>query len=109
MHVLTRRGREQLAVSEDGPALSDNQMQRLAQEMNVPETIFPACGRGAVTTRDRPQEPVPHDFLPSGRAAHRSELDYLCAEGCSGTSAWVSRYSAIRSLMPGKCCNAALR
>jgi hypothetical protein len=38
---------------------------------------------------------VLHDFLPSGRAAHRSELDYLCAEGCSGTSAWVSNYSAI--------------
>ena len=39
----TPRQGSQLAVSEDGPALSNDQMQRLAQEMNVPETIFPAC------------------------------------------------------------------
>jgi trans-2,3-dihydro-3-hydroxyanthranilate isomerase len=30
----------QLAVSEDGPALSDDQMQRLAREMNLRGTVF---------------------------------------------------------------------
>jgi len=35
MYLLTRRSRgNQLAVSEDGPALSDDQMQRLARAMN---------------------------------------------------------------------------
>ncbi len=31
---------KQLAVFEDGPALSDDQMQRLAREMNLPGTVF---------------------------------------------------------------------
>jgi trans-2,3-dihydro-3-hydroxyanthranilate isomerase len=30
----------QLAVSEGGPALSDDQMQRLARELNLSETVF---------------------------------------------------------------------
>jgi PhzF family phenazine biosynthesis protein len=75
----------QLAVSEDGSTLSDDQMQRLAREMNLPETVFlfPAEARSPQGTGHRSR--CFTIFLPSGRAAHRSELDYLCAEGCSGT------------------------
>jgi Phenazine biosynthesis-like protein len=85
----------QLAVFEDGSALSDDQMQRLAWEMKVSQTVSPLPAEARSPQRDRPQEPVFHDFLSSGRAAHRSELDYLCPEGCSATSAWVSKYSAL--------------
>ena len=75
----------QLAVFEDGSALSDDQMQRLAREMNLSKTVFllPAEARSPQGTGHRSQSFT--IFLPSGRAAHRSELDYLCAEGCSGT------------------------
>jgi PhzF family phenazine biosynthesis protein len=75
----------QLAVFEDGSALSDDQMQRLAREMNLSETVFllPAEARSPQGTGHRSR--CFTIFLPSGRAAHRSELDYLCAEGCSGT------------------------
>jgi PhzF family phenazine biosynthesis protein len=75
----------QLAVFEDGSALSDDQMQRLAREMNLSGTVFllPAEARSPQGTGHRIR--CFTIFLPSGRAAHRSELDYLCAEGCSGT------------------------
>ena len=54
----------QLAVFEDRPALSDDQMQRLAPEMNMSETVFLLPAEARFTTRDRPQEPVLQDFLP---------------------------------------------
>ena len=75
----------QLAVFEDGSALSDDQMQRLARKMKVSETVFllPAEARSPQGTGHRSR--CYTIFLPSGRAAHRSELDYLLAEGCSGT------------------------
>ena len=75
----------QLAVFEDGSALSDDQMQRLAREMNLSETVFllPAEARSPQGTGHRSR--CFTIFLPSDRAAHRSEPDYLCAEGCSGT------------------------
>jgi len=74
----------QLAVFEDGSALSD-QMRRLAREMNLSGTVFllPAEARSPQGTGHKIR--CFTIFLPSGRAAHRSELDYLCAEGCSGT------------------------
>jgi PhzF family phenazine biosynthesis protein len=45
----------QLAVFEDGPALSDDQMQRLAREMNLSETVFllPAEARSPQGTSHR--------------------------------------------------------
>jgi trans-2,3-dihydro-3-hydroxyanthranilate isomerase len=45
----------QLAVFEDGPALSDDQMQRLAREMNLSETVFllPAEARSPQGTGHR--------------------------------------------------------
>jgi PhzF family phenazine biosynthesis protein len=75
----------QLAVFEDRPALSDDQMQRLAPEMNMSETVFllPAEARSPQGTGHRSR--CYTILLPSGRAAHRSEPDYLWAEGCSRT------------------------
>jgi hypothetical protein len=54
----------QLAVFEDGSALSDDQMQRLAREMNVSETVFllPAQARSPQRTGHRSR--VLHDFSP---------------------------------------------
>jgi hypothetical protein len=75
----------QLAVFEDGSALSNDQMQRLAREMNLSETVFRFRTRRVHHKGPATGEPVLHDFLPSGRAAHRSDLDYLRAERCNGT------------------------
>jgi len=55
----------QLAVFEDGPALSDDQMQRLAREMNLSGTVFllPAedgdVADAARRTADTPQRDTP--------------------------------------------------
>lgn len=86
MYLLTRRCRgNQLAVFEDGSALSDDQMQHLARKMNLTETVFllPAEARSPQATGHKSRSLT--IFLPPGPAAHRSELHYLRPEGCSGT------------------------
>jgi len=55
------QGSQLLAVFEDGSALSDDQMQRLAREMNLSETVFllPAEDGDARRCADTPQRDTP--------------------------------------------------
>jgi hypothetical protein len=76
----------QLAVFEDGSALSDDQMQRLAREMNLPGTVFllPAIMRPPARVPRRAsldRYPLPPTLAAQGhgRMTVKNDLHHLLA------------------------------
>jgi PhzF family phenazine biosynthesis protein len=69
------QGNQLLAVFEDGSALSDDQMQRLAREMNLSETVF------LLPAEDGDASQMPHDEWRIRRSAILRWVRGWCADG----------------------------